>query len=242
MTTFNQAQYDDLVVKSKDVYAHTKYDILERYLADRPAMRILNVGCGSGDLSIRLAQLGHDVSGIDVEPAYILLAKDNAGRTTTHGPCSFAVCSIEDYQSEGRFDCLVSTDVLEHIADDRRAFAKMVDLLYPGGLLLITVPAGPWLFGYHDEQLGHYRRYNKRTLRQLAGEFCSVERIRYFGFTLVPVCYLYSRRWRKPYPVAELGGATKSPAKSVILRGLLNLDRLVPFPFGTSLVMKATRP
>ena len=49
MTTFNQAQYDDLVVKSNDVYAHTKYDILERYLADRPAMRILNVGCDSGD-------------------------------------------------------------------------------------------------------------------------------------------------------------------------------------------------
>ena len=206
MTTFNQAQYDDLVVKSKDVYAHTKYDILERYLADPPAMRILNVGRGSGDLSIRLAQLGHDVSGIDVEPAYIRLAKDNAGRIATRRPCTFAVCSIEDYQSEGRFDCLVSTDVLEHIADDRQAFAKMVDLLYPGGLLLITVPADPWLFGYHDEQLGHYRRYTKSTLRELAGEFCSVERVRYFGFTLVPVCYLYSRRWRKPYPVA----ATKS--------------------------------
>src|SRR6516164_4846077 len=114
MTTFNQAQYDDLVVKSKDVYAHTKYDILERYLADRPFMRILNVGCGSGDLSIRLAQLGHDVCGIDVEPAYIRLAEDNAKRTSTRGPCSFAVCSIEDYRPEARFDCLVSTDVLEH--------------------------------------------------------------------------------------------------------------------------------
>jgi SAM-dependent methyltransferase len=242
MTTFNQAQYDDLVVKSKDVYAHTKYGILERYLADRPFMRILNVGCGSGDLSIRLAQLGHDVRGIDVESAYIRLAEDNAKRTATRGRCSFAVCSIEDYQSETRFDCVVSTDVLEHIADDRRAFVKMVDLLYPGGLLLITVPAGPWLFGYHDEQLGHYRRYTKRTLRQLVEKSCSIERVRYFGFTLVPVCYLYSRRWRKPYPVAEVGDAIRSPVKSIILSALLKVDRLVPFPFGTSLVMKATKP
>jgi 2-polyprenyl-3-methyl-5-hydroxy-6-metoxy-1,4-benzoquinol methylase len=241
MTTFNQAQYDDLVSRSEDVYAHTKYDILERYLADRPFMRILNVGCGSGDLSIRLAQLGHHVCGIDVEPAYIRLAQDNVERTSTRGPCSFAVCSIEDYQSEARFDCLVSTDVLEHIADDRRALAKMVDLLSPGGLLLITVPAGPWLFGYHDEQLGHYRRYTKRTLRQLAEEFCSIERIRYFGFTLVPVCYLYSRHWRKAYPVTDLGNAAKSSVKSVILRWLLKLDRLTPFLFGTSLIMKATR-
>ena len=89
MTTFNQAQYDDPGCESKDVYAHTKYDILERYLADRPAMRILNVGCGSGDLSIRLAQFGHDVSGIDVEPAYIRIAKDNARRTATRGPWLF---------------------------------------------------------------------------------------------------------------------------------------------------------
>jgi hypothetical protein len=44
-----EAQYDDLVVKSKDVYAHTRSAILERYLADRSAMRILNVGCDSGD-------------------------------------------------------------------------------------------------------------------------------------------------------------------------------------------------
>jgi hypothetical protein len=83
--------------------------------------------------------------------------------------------------------------VLEQTADDRRAFTKMVDLVYPGGLLLIiTVPAGPWLFGYHDEQLGHYCRYTKRTLRQLAKEFCSIKQIRYFGFTLVPVYYLYA--------------------------------------------------
>jgi hypothetical protein len=51
MTTFNQAQYDNLAVKSKDVYGQTKYDILGCYLADRPAMRILNVGSGSGDLN-----------------------------------------------------------------------------------------------------------------------------------------------------------------------------------------------
>jgi 2-polyprenyl-3-methyl-5-hydroxy-6-metoxy-1,4-benzoquinol methylase len=57
-------------------------------------------------------------------------------------PC-VATCSIEDYQSEGRFDWLIATDVLDHIADDRHAFAKIVDLLYPGGLLLITVSAGP---------------------------------------------------------------------------------------------------
>ena len=66
--------------------------------------------------------------------------------------------SIEDFQTDRPFDCVVSTDVLEHIEDDRAAFQKLVDLVAPGGLVIITVPAGQWLFGYHDEQIGHFRR------------------------------------------------------------------------------------
>ena len=46
--------------------------------------------------------------------------------------------------------------------------------------MLVTVPAGPWLFGYHDEQLGHYRRYTKGTLRRLAGTLRG-RALRYFG-------------------------------------------------------------
>jgi SAM-dependent methyltransferase len=152
MTTFNQAQYDDLAVKSKDVYAQTKYDILGSYLADRPAMRILNVGCGSGDLSIRLAQLGHNVSGIDVEPAYIRLANDNVERIATRSRCSIAVL---DRGLPIRRPVRLHRLHRRPRAHRRRSprLAKMVDLLYPGGLLLITVPADPCLFGYHDEQL-----------------------------------------------------------------------------------------
>src|SRR5262249_37663175 len=74
MSTFIQAQYDDLAAKDRDLYAHTKYDILIEYLRDQPTLKILNAGCGSGDLSLRLAALGHHVHGIDPEPAYINLA------------------------------------------------------------------------------------------------------------------------------------------------------------------------
>jgi SAM-dependent methyltransferase len=239
--TFNQAQYDDLAVKSKDVYAHTKYDILEQYLRGRPPMRILNAGCGSGDLSLRLGALGHHVVGIDPEPSYIDLALANAAGTAAADRCQFEVSSIEDFSGPASFDAVVATDVIEHIADDRAAFAKIARLTRPGGLILITVPAGQWLFGYHDEQLGHYRRYSKRTLHQLAGEFCTVETMRYFGFTLIPVCYFYSRRWRKPYPVAESGDASKSPVKSLILRSLMKVDRFLPLPLGTSLLMKGVK-
>jgi 2-polyprenyl-3-methyl-5-hydroxy-6-metoxy-1,4-benzoquinol methylase len=234
VSTFNEAQYQDLAVKSRDIYAHTKYDIIERYLAGHHNLNILNAGCGSGDLSLRLGALGHRVVGIDPELAYIELALANAVDNDADERCTFQVSSIQDYEGEEAFDCVVATDVIEHIADDRAAFAKVATLTKPGGLILITVPAGQWLFGYHDEQLGHFRRYNKRTLTALASPFCTIAKMRYFGFTLVPVCYLYSRHWRKPYPVAESG-------ESLILRTLMKVDRAVPFVFGTSLLMMGVK-
>jgi 2-polyprenyl-3-methyl-5-hydroxy-6-metoxy-1,4-benzoquinol methylase len=239
--TFIQAQYDDLAVKSQDVYAQTKWDILEKYLAGHKDLRILNVGCGSGELSLRLAEKGHHVVGIDPEPAYVELALANASRSGHASRCSFEVASIEDYQGAGGFDCAVATDVLEHIADDRAAFTRMIGLLRPGGLVLVTVPAGQWLFGYHDEQLGHFRRYSKRTLRALVDPLCSVEKMRYFGFTLVPVCYLYSKRLRRPYPVAESSDPRRRPVRSFILRCLMKMDRCLPMPLGTSLLMKGVK-
>jgi SAM-dependent methyltransferase len=240
VTTFNQAQYDDLAVKGQDLYASTKYDILEGYLAGRTGLRVLNAGCGSGELSLRLAARGHTVVGIDVEPAYIELAVRNASASGAEN-CTFTVCSIEDYDGAGGFDCVVSTDVLEHIADDRAAFARLAGLARPGGLVLITVPAGQWLFGHHDEQLGHYRRYSKRTLRDLVRVYCDVEAVRYFGFSLIPVCLVFSKWLRRPYPVAEAGDRKRRPFGSWLLRTLLNLDRLLPLPLGTSVLLKAVR-
>ena len=161
MTTFNQAQYDDFCSKPLDLYAQTKYDVLLDYLAGRRGLRVLNAGCGSGELSLRLAAAGHTVVGIDPEPRYVELARQNAA-AQPGADCSFVVSTIEDYRGAEDFDCAVATDVLEHIEDDYTAFDRLVRQVRPGGLVLITVPAGNWLFGYHDEVLGHYRRYSRR--------------------------------------------------------------------------------
>lgn len=238
--TFIQFQYDDLAKKSQDLYANTKYDILESYLRGQPKLRILNVGCGSGELSLQLAAHGHEVVGIDLEPAHIDLARRNAaaqGATL----CEFIVSAVEDYRSPTPFDCVVSTDVLEHIEDDREAFARMMEMVRPGGTVMIAVPAGPWLFGYHDEQLGHFRRYSKKSLRELVEPACEVQTLRYFGFTLVPVCLMYSRWLRRPYPVTESGDPKQRPLRSLALRSLMKLDKLVPMPFGISVLLKGVK-
>jgi SAM-dependent methyltransferase len=240
LDTFNQYQYADLLIRSMDLYANTKYAMILRYLSGFTDLRILNAGCGSGELSFQLAQAGHRVLGIDPGLEYVRVAEQNA-RMINSRNCSFAVSSIEDFQPTTPFDCVIATDVLEHIQDDRTAFEKLISFVKPSGLVIITVPAGQWLFGYHDEALGHFRRYSLTELRRLVSERCQVDHVRYFGFTLIPVCYMYSKLLRKPYPVAESGDSTQNPLRTAALRTLLYLDKLVPMPLGTSLIMKGTR-
>lgn len=237
MPTFNAYQFEDLLTRSRDQYANAKYRIIIGYLAESGPLRILNAGCGSGELSLLLAAAGHTVVGIDPGSEYIDVARTNAAAAGVSG-CAFEVCSIEEYPSTQRFDCVVATDVLEHIEDDRRAIRRLAELVRPGGRIVLTVPAGQWLFGFHDEALGHFRRYSRGSLRQLAAEVLTVQRIRYFGFTLIPVCLLYSRIMRKPYPVAETGDAARNPFTAGVLRSLLRLDALVPAPVGTSLILE----
>lgn len=240
MDHFNQYQYDDLLAKSHDVYAHSKYELILRYLADRTNLHILNVGCGSGELSFLLAQLGHHVIGIDPAEKYIAVARKTLVRLALSN-CSFLVSSVEEYEPTEHFDCVISTDVLEHIEHDRVAFTKMAELVAPGSTIIVTVPAGPWLFGYHDKSLGHFRRYTRPSLRQIADGYCQIERLRYFGFSLIPISYLYSKVLRKPYPVADVGDTKRKPFVGRALRFLLQIDKRVPLPFGTSLIMKGIR-
>jgi dolichyl-phosphate beta-glucosyltransferase len=234
---FSAYQYQDLLDRQEDLYAHTKYEMILSRLGGRSSLEILNAGCGSGDLSLLLARAGHRVVGIDAVPEYVAIAERRAAGQATPARCTFLTSTIEDFESERSFDCVVATDVLEHIRDDRAAFAKLVRLLRPEGEVVVTVPAGPRLFGYHDEQLGHFRRYSSRSLRRVADGLCRIESMRYFGFSLVPVCYLYSKVLRRPYPVRESGSGLTSP----ILRALLRMEKAVPMPFGTSLLMRGIR-
>jgi 2-polyprenyl-3-methyl-5-hydroxy-6-metoxy-1,4-benzoquinol methylase len=234
---YNEYQYADLVDRSKDPYAAAKYDVICRCLTGRRNLTILNAGCGSGELSFRLAAAGHRVLGIDPASEYIELAEKDGRRTDR---CTFQVASIEAFEPRETFDCVVATDVIEHIADDRAAFNRLVDLVRPGGPVILTVPAMPSLFGFHDEALGHCRRYSKATLRELVAPRCTIDLIRYFGFSLIPVCLLYSKLLRRAYPVAEAGDSRKSPLFAPLVRFVLTLESRIPAPLGTSLICAGT--
>ena len=64
----------------------------------------------------------------------------------------------------GRARAVVMLDVLEHVVDPARVLRHAAKTLTQDGVLVLTVPAGPWLMGPWDRMLGHQRRYTRRLL------------------------------------------------------------------------------
>lgn len=78
-----------------------------------------------------------------------------------------------------RFDAVVYIDVLEHIADDRAELARAHERLRPGGRLVVLAPAHAALFSEFDRQVGHHRRYDRKSLAALAPAGARLVALRY---------------------------------------------------------------
>lgn len=230
------SQWNDFLVRRYDAYAMAKYDLILQWLGDVRGSSVLVAGCGSGELAVRLALAGARVTAFDIDEPTVALTREAA--TAAGVELLTRVARLETYQDDARYDVVVATDVIEHIEDDERAATRLVELARPGGRVVITVPAGPWLFGHHDEILGHYRRYTRRTLRTLFAPRLRIEHLRTYGFGLIPVVLLYSRWLRRPYPTAQVGVAsTRRSLVGAIVRGYFALEKAVRMPVGTSLLM-----
>ncbi len=103
--------------------------------------RVLEVGCGPGHLSIRLArQHGLDVTGLDLDPAMMERARANAdfpGDDVQRRP-TFLVGDVASLAfPDGSFDLVVSTLSMHHWADPRAGLAEIGRVLRPGGRALV---------------------------------------------------------------------------------------------------------
>jgi SAM-dependent methyltransferase len=80
-------------------------------------------------------------------------------------------CGSIDLVEPGRtFDLVVSFEVIEHLEDDRSALAAWVQLVRPGGTLLVSTPGYQARFGPMDAAVGHFRRYEPADLAALLSE------------------------------------------------------------------------
>jgi len=159
--------------------------ILDRVVAglDLPSgARILEAGCGTGGNLPMLARHG-EVFAFDVS--------ETARHHAAASGCAQVVLGELPRQipfPEVGFDLIVLLDVLEHVENDGAVLRALKSRLKPGGRLLITVPALPSLWSYHDEQHHHFRRYRKAelTTRVLEGGY-ELTTVSYFNTLLFPL-------------------------------------------------------
>jgi SAM-dependent methyltransferase len=103
--------------------------------------RVLEVGCGPGHLTIRLARRhGLEVTGLDLDPAMIARARANADRlgdAAGRRP-QFLVGDVASLAlADGSFDLVVSTLSMHHWADPAAGLAEIGRVLRPGGRALV---------------------------------------------------------------------------------------------------------
>ena len=121
-------------------------ELFERLRPVAPGLRLLEVGCGIGVDTLRLARLGFaEVVGIDLTAVAVRLAGRRARREGL-GTVRFGVGDAEELAfADGSFDVVYSFGVLHHTPRIERAVAEVRRVLAPGGLALVML--------YHSRSL-----------------------------------------------------------------------------------------
>lgn len=109
-----------------------------------PASRIADIGCGTGSLSVLLAEAGHRVSGVDLAPRMVDAAAAKADAAAL--AAAFSVGDAQDPPLDtGAFDVVLARHVLWALPDPVAALRRWDALLRPGGSMLLV--EGSWSTG-----------------------------------------------------------------------------------------------
>lgn len=148
---------------------------------------------------------------------------------------------------DGSLEYVTALDVLEHVPDDGAVVRGFHRLLKPGGLAVVTVPAGMALWSDWDVVLHHFRRYNRRQLAALFPESeWEIVQHAYTNVVVYPAVWLV-RRWRGWFPGPSGAERSEDRLPGRALNALLRFLFVTParwrvsFPLGVSLLLVARR-
>lgn len=135
---------------------------------------VLEVGCSQGIVSVLAAEKGLDVTGVDVEPELLEVARELAasrlapgsGRVDFRVGDAYALDFADDV-----FATVVFTETIEHLDDPGRALEELHRVLRPGGRLVLTTPLG---YMYDPE---HVQVFLPETLSDLVARQFHIEEL-----------------------------------------------------------------
>lgn len=148
---------------------------------------------------------------------------------------------------DASLEYVTALDVLEHTPDDAAVVRGFHRLLKPGGVALVTVPAGRALWSDWDVALHHFRRYSRKELRRLFPDAAwEVEYVNYTNVAAYPAVWLL-RRWRRWFARGPRAARAEDRLPGPVMNRLLRRAFVapafwrVPFPFGVSLLLVARK-
>ena len=214
--------------------------VIRRVVRPSKHALVLEVGCGTGHNLTMLGNFGK-LDACELDAVARGMASDRLGR-----PVLEARLPDLSMFSMATYDVVALLDVLEHVPDDLDSLKAIRSLLRPGGSLVLTVPANPWMWTAHDVAHHHFRRYTKRKLKKLFAEAGFELRLHsYFNTLLFPL--IAAARI-----VGKLTGSESAddqlPSRFVnaVLQRIFGLEAVligrVPMPFGVSIIAVARRP
>ena len=104
-----------------------------------PPARILELGCGTGWVSVMLARRGYDVVARDIAPQMIECANELKAKEGVPG-IDFGIADFESLEPEGEFDGVVFFDSLHHAENETLALGQAFRALREGGVCVLSEP------------------------------------------------------------------------------------------------------
>jgi SAM-dependent methyltransferase len=227
--------------ESKGVWAEFRARRIEEILKNHEIDLIWEVGAGHGNMAIPLASVG--ITTIPIEPLY-----SGARALSSHGFHVYAQTLDQLRLPSSSIEAVGIFDVIEHLPNPEIVLIEIHRILKPGGLLLTSVPAYQWLFSNFDLQIGHYRRYSRKSLTGLleSCEFRSTKISNLFFIFVLPAFVIR----RLPYVVGvgkrNIAKVPTSENSAIhflepFLRVLLRAESKLGIPLGLSIISESLK-
>lgn len=217
---------------------HFWYRARRKWILDRvrmtapPPAKLLEVGCGTGNVSSYLSQNGYQVTGCEYHQEAIDMAWPG-----------FDIVRADALNlpfADRSFDILGLFDVLEHFDEDISILREAHRAVKEGGIIVITVPAREELWSHFDELSHHKRRYTKKALHDIISQAGLNPLSNEYMFMSL---YLPAKHLRKRTDLS--GYLAINPLVNTLSGMVAGIERtisnFISLPVGTSLIATAVK-
>lgn len=158
------AEVEDRMWYFRSLHEHVRRELAH---ATGAGARVLDAGCGTGGLILRLRERHPDwhYAGIDFMPIAGELARQRCGPQV-----DVRVASVTELPfADASFDAVVSADVVCQVENPEVAAKEFFRVLRPGGTVVLNCPAYMWMWSYHDVNCHTKHRYTRPEMAALLG-------------------------------------------------------------------------